>query len=267
MMEYLIEHMEKQLGLRPYFAIEIEFTANSEEDVVKSVNQLLHDHKFNHFSITKESKLGHYEIKTAPTGDIVALAKNVEKVRSLILSQIKNSSFDGFCSKFDVTNGMHVNIHLANSDYHNYFIHNRDIMVHSIGGMLLFIEESMVYFAPYENDYIRFSGKIDAPSNISWGGNNRTTAIRIPDSYMPRIEHRVPCASCDIYNSMLFILVAITYGIKNYILPNKRVYGNAFDEQYKIAPYSLKSLPRNLFEAQVVATQTSIIKDYIKNFL
>ena len=49
------------------------------------------------------------------------------------------------------------------------------------------------------NEYQRIEPRFMAPVNLSWGGNNRTTAIRIPgtNKLNRRIEFRVPSANCN----------------------------------------------------------------------
>lgn len=53
------------------------------------------------------------------------------------------------------------------------------------------------------------------------GGNNRTTAIRIPtstiDSQTRHIEHRIPGADSDPYLVISAILAGVHYGLKNKI--------------------------------------------------
>ena len=41
---------------------------------------------------------------------------------------------------------------------------------------------SMIAFAPHENSYARFTPRGQTPTTISWGANNRTVAVRLPDT-------------------------------------------------------------------------------------
>ena len=76
------------------------------------------------------------------------------------------------------------------------------------------------------------------PSTVSWGGNNRTVALRViaPETSksQTRIEHRVASAAANIYCVVNAILESALEGIKREQYPKiKRVYGNAFDAQYE----------------------------------
>ena len=40
--------------------------------------------------------------------------------------------------------------------------------------------DAMVIFAPFANSWRRFAGELYAPVQPSWGGNNRSVALRVP---------------------------------------------------------------------------------------
>ena len=124
------------------------------------------------------------------------------------------------------------------------------------------IPDSLPFFVVAETDFDRFRSKFalpeeqlrykcnatNAPTNISWGVNNRTTALRIPDCHRDvaarRIEHRVPSSSANPYLVLIGVLLGAYYGLKCQLNPQDKTWGNAFDEQYH-----LESLPLNLTEA------------------
>ena len=82
-----------------------------------------------------------------------------------------------------------------------------------------------------------------APTHISYGNNNRTVMIRMPDSYPKRLEHRLAAADADPYLVIYAILNSIFQGIPNYAKINRleKIYGNAFDTQYNLM--MIKELP------------------------
>ena len=89
----------------------------------------------------------------------------------------------------------------------------------------------------YDLNYQLFKNKkYTSPINISWGYDNRTTAIRIPKSENEnrRIEFRVPPANINPDIVILKVLEAIKYGIENRLNPPEPIYGNAFDKQYQL---------------------------------
>ena len=76
-----------------------------------------------------------------------------------------------------------------------------------------------------------------APTHISYGGNNRTTLIRIPDLLPRRLEHRLASADADPYKVIYAILSSINTGLKHpeQIAKLDKTYGNAYDPQYNLA--------------------------------
>ncbi len=83
-----------------------------------------------------------------------------------------------------------------------------------------------------------------APTGLCWGGNNRTAALRIPDSLTQqrRIEFRVPSANCCPWKAIWLMLSGVAIGFEDdlgkikEILETKylRIYGNAYEAQYNI---------------------------------
>ena len=71
------------------------------------------------------------------------------------------------------------------------------------------------------------------PTKICWGKNNRSVAIRIPDSKPKRLEHRVAGADATPEKVCAAIVNAAQYGIENKVDPGELVYGNAWDGKYK----------------------------------
>jgi glutamine synthetase len=74
-------------------------------------------------------------------------------------------------------------------------------------------------FAPNINSYKRIKSGDWAPSTITWGIDNRTTALRVipGDGKSTRVELRVPGADTNPYLAMAAALASGLYGIKNKI--------------------------------------------------
>ena len=138
-------------------------------------------------------------------------------------------------------NSLHIHISLLDKEGKNIFVKNGEeeskFMKYAIGGLLEKMPEYMQVFAPYENCYERLKKGKDAPSTVSWGGNNRTVALRLPAATTEpenrRIEHRVAAADSDPYSVISAILEGISYGISNRILPkSEKIYGDASLKMY-----------------------------------
>lgn len=122
---------------------------------------------------------------------------------------------------------------------------------HFIGGLLEHGEALAAITNPTVNSFKRISapptlsGATWSPSSITFGGNNRTHMIRIPDD--GRIELRLPDGAANPYLLMAVILAAGLHGVDDAIDPGKRLDIDMYTEAHK-AP-DAKALPTNLLDA------------------
>ena len=161
-------------------------------------------------------------------------------------------------------NGFHVHFSLLDDNGDNIFNNGgpegTDTLRHAIGGLMQAMGDSMLVFAPNLNSYRRFQKGAHAPTYASWGYENRTVALRVPESpnVARRIEHRVSGADANPYLVLSAILSAALYGIENKIEPPAPVEGDAysaFDES--------RALP-NTWDGAISAIENSaLIKDVL----
>ncbi len=107
-----------------------------------------------------------------------------------------------------------------------------NILIKIIASILFILNSSLYLIMNKEEDYKRLKPGYMAPINLSWGGNNRTTAIRIPSSMPRRLELRVASASSEFISIAIILVTSILYGLKfnnEVIMKNfvERTYGNA----------------------------------------
>jgi glutamine synthetase len=92
-------------------------------------------------------------------------------------------------------NGFHMHISLYDLEGNNVFSNGEplgnDTLRHAIGGLAATMHEGMLFAAPGANSYRRFSRHCYTPLYPSWGHNNRTVAMRIPEG--PEKAKRVEC--------------------------------------------------------------------------
>ena len=133
-------------------------------------------------------------------------------------------------------NGFHVHYSLLDSSGRNLFDDGSDrgtpLLRHAVAGLLRLMPDSMLMFAPHLNSYRRFMEGSHAPVFANWGYENRTTALRIPESEpaSTRIEHRVSGADANPYLVLAAILTGALYGMENRLLPPPPVEGDAYAE-------------------------------------
>ncbi|MEZ5690761.1 MAG: hypothetical protein R3D71_03750 [Rickettsiales bacterium] len=256
-------------GLRPVIACEIEFYifANDGQLIPDSflleLSSVLSGNSIDVFSIEQEKGKGQYEVAVKPNSDITKIISDINKTKSLIAELVdKHSLRADFSAKplpDDYGSGLHIHIHLEDDAGVNQF-HKKDeyisnILKYSIAGLLLWLPDTMWIFAPYEQSYNRFVAGRNAPVNISWAANNRTTALRLPDSSPDnkRIEHRVAGTDADIAKVIEVILASIHYGLENKPEITEQIYGDA-----SLPMYNLPLFPKSLEEARQRFSNSSL---------
>lgn len=139
-------------------------------------------------------------------------------------------------------NGFHVHFSINDAAGNNIFDDGTDsgseVMHHAVGGLLAGMAESTLLFAPHYNSYRRLRPDTHAPSAVSWGYENRTTAVRIPggNPKARRIEHRVSGADANPYLVLAGILGAALVGIEDEKKPPKPFSGRAYSERLPKLP-------------------------------
>ncbi len=109
-----------------------------------------------------------------------------------------------------------------------------DTMRYFIGGQQALMPELLCMAAPTINSFSRLVPGFWAPTDSSWGVDNRTCAIRaIPGSASSqRVEYRVTAADINPYIAGAAALGSGLWGIENKIDPGDPVQGNAYDKTF-----------------------------------
>lgn len=92
---------------------------------------------------------------------------------------------------------------------------------HFIGGLQTYVPDMMLLFAPYVNSYRRYVSNSQAPVNLEWGYDNRTTGLRIPHSgpAARRVENRIAGADANPYLVLAASLAAGLAGMDEQLNP------------------------------------------------
>lgn len=192
--------------------------------------------------VKKEKGKFQYELNFDHINDPVLLADRILSARNALSSSELAADFSAKPFRDDYGSALHIHISLLDRHGNNIFRKNSeqesDMMLYAIGGLLHTLPGSITDFT---TDFSRFTPGFDAPTTISWGGNNRTVALRIPASTLDpenrRIEHRVPSADADPYIVITRVLEGVLYGISNKTVPEtEKIYGDASLKQYGLPP-------------------------------
>ncbi len=260
LLQQVSSHFFGETSLICKIGIELEFYLTNSDQSQISQNQIVENfiadltkqipQNSTIYQIEKEQGQGQIEVKTAFNSDLLKVCRDILEIKSLAkdLAQQKNlvASFAAQPFVHDCGSALQFNISLHDKDDNNILFSDEKFLAKVASSLLEMTDAMMIFLAPHSQDYVRFSheinrnlfkkGKFIAPTNLSFGADNRTCAIRIP-AKSQRLEYRVAAANCEITLAMSAILLAILSGIKNEINPQKQIHGNAFDEQYKMKDF------------------------------
>ncbi len=109
-----------------------------------------------------------------------------------------------------------------------------DRMRHFIGGQQMLMADVLAMIAPTVNSYTRLIPGFWAPTEASWGIDNRTCALRaIPGSAKSqRVEYRIAAADANPYLALAASVGSGLWGIEHEIEPEAPVIGNAYQKTF-----------------------------------
>jgi glutamine synthetase len=151
----------------------------------------------------------------------------------------------------------------------NLFLDGKDEMglstlaYHFLGGVLHSAEALCSIFAPAVNSYKRInapattSGATWAPNTVTYGGNNRTHMVRIPDP--GRFEFRLMDGAANPYLLQAALLATGLDGIANKRDPGPRLDINMYTEGHKAK--RAKKLPLNLLDALRLTAKNKVLRE------
>jgi glutamine synthetase len=122
-----------------------------------------------------------------------------------------------------------------------------DTMRWFVGGQQVLMPELLAMAAGTVNSYSRLIPGFWAPTDATWGVENRTCALRvIPGSpSSQRVEYRVAAADINPYLAIAAALGSGLWGVENRVEPDAPIEGNA----YAVSHAPERALPRTLSEA------------------
>ena len=131
-----------------------------------------------------------------------------------------------------------------------------------LGGILHNAQALTAVFNPTVNSYKRIdaqvttSGATWAPNAVTYGGNNRTHMVRIPDR--GRFELRLMDGAANPYLLQAGVLAAGLDGVENERDPGKRLDVNMYSDGHKIR--GLRRLPTNLLDAIRLFEKSKVLR-------
>lgn len=275
----------KELGLRPIAASELEFYIYRQTDnglapyadsvgtvyttsprtdplgILPKLQSYLLEMGFDVLYYNNEYFAGQYEFNWKHSEALVQADQTFTfKNACKELGYMNNLHFTFMGRPSNETGGSGFHIHFSLEDLktgENCFESTRDeygmsdLMRHFIAGQISHADGMTAFLAPTTNSYKRFMRDTFAPYFISWGLDNRTTYIRVPDERgkATRVELRAACASANPYLALASALISGLDGIKKKLDPGKPFMGDLYqenEEDYKTVPLSLFRSLKNL---------------------
>ncbi|MBI2382019.1 MAG: glutamine synthetase [Gammaproteobacteria bacterium] len=125
--------------------------------------------------------------------------------------------------------------------------HMSAIQRHFLAGVQRLLPEFLCLFAQTVNAYSRLIPGFWAPTDASWGYENRTTALRVIEGSekSQRIEVRIGSADANPYIALAAALGAGLYGIEQGWEPTPVTLGNAYEQTFPPE----QSFPHTLMDA------------------
>jgi glutamine synthetase len=189
--------------------------------------------------------------KAQNAGDKAALFKTFMK----ILAQ-RNQKMATFMAKWSMDHpGQSGHIHTSLNylegesafyDAENPY-HMSKIQRHFLAGQQLLMPEFLAMIAPTVNSYSRLVPGHWAPTDASWGIENRTTALRVipGNEKTQRIENRLGSADANPYLALAAAIGSGLYGIEHELEPKPEIKGNSYEQAHD----KELALPRTLWDA------------------
>jgi glutamine synthetase len=189
-------------------------------------------------TVVRENGPGQYEVNLNHVADPMIAADHAFLLKRIVKGVARQHGLDAtFMAKpygHLAGSGMHVHMSILDESGRNIMAGENgaptDRLRHVVGGMLHTLADTMLLLAPHANSYRRLTPGGHAPTNLTWGLDNRSAAIRvITAGRATRVEHRVAGADCNPYLAVAGILAGAMHGLRREIDPGRPIEGEERD--------------------------------------
>jgi len=250
---------------RQAFGYDVEYSIDS-MPFLKDMIDILEDLGWNVHDVVAEGAYSQFELDFHFT-DLVQMADRLVFLRILLKEIAKrHGMFITFMPKpttGDWRSGAHINFSLQRSDAlgDNIFSDGDNwsqASLHAVGGLMAHAEALTAITCPTVNSYNGLVPRVGgfeggtvtwAPTNITYGHNNRSAQFRLPQSRYC-IENRAADMTMNVYLALAMTLTAAVAGVTGKIDPgpptDRDLYAMTAEE---FAELGIRRLPRTLFNA------------------
>jgi glutamine synthetase len=142
------------------------------------------------------------------------------------------------------------------------------LMKQFLAGQLALMPEMTAFACPTVNSYKRLVPGVWAPTNATWGIDNRTAALRVvagASSKSTRVEYRLSGADINPYLAIAASLASGLYGVENRLAAPPPISGSAYDTDAPPLPKSLDAATRLLTESR--AARELLGEEFVDHFV
>ncbi len=219
-------------------------------------------HRLGVETLIHEAGAGQMEINFTH-GDPLELADRVFLFKRTVReTALRHGIFATFMAKpmeMEPGSAMHIHQSILDAEGRNIFSQAdgsaSPAFFHYIAGLQKYVPQVMPMFAPYVNSYRRLAPFMSAPTNVSWGYDNRTCGIRVPNSEADarRVENRVPGVDVNPYLAIAATLACGYQGMVEALQPAEPLSSSAWNMSH--------DLPRHLEDAIELLRDCTVMHD------
>ncbi|MFH1281078.1 MAG: glutamine synthetase family protein [Candidatus Beckwithbacteria bacterium] len=170
-------------------------------------------------------------------------------------------------------NGMHIHVSMWKNGENIFFTKEGNKFSKKgfsfLAGVMEHTRALSPIFAPTLNSYKRLVPGFEAPCNICWGYDNRSTTFRISpisSAKNAKLEFRAPDMSCDPYLTFAGVIMSGLHGLDKKLTPPKETKGNVYKyTPEKMKKSKIKSLPIDLREALNELKKDKYLMNFFKD--
>lgn len=211
--------LRKVVGFDPIVGYELEFY--SDKTLADTLRKCVEEFGF---FLKREDGDAQFEINTEASSDFASLIARLTQCKLALMHLSPMTTFHPKPFATQPGSGLHINL-----SFQRIAHWSEPSAQHVVGGLLSTLRANLHHFA-----YDALRPGMFSPSHVSWGINNRTTAVRIVQKDQSvRFEHRVSRANACIARATQAVLEGAYLGLTKKIEPPKPIWGNAWDPQYE----------------------------------
>lgn len=213
-------------------------------------------------TVISEAAPGQYEVNLYHRTDPMAAADDAILLRRLIDGVARKHGLRAsFMAKPFLEfagSGMHVHVSLTDKAGGNAFGAGEEgetLLRQCAAGMLATMADTAVLYVPSYNGFRRLVPGSYAPTGITWGYDNRSVAVRVPNGppKARRLEHRIAGADAHPHLVLAAILAGMLEGIEKKMIPPAPLAGNAYEKDAPSLTYVMGEAVRAFKNSGFVA--------------